>query len=88
MKVRHKEKGHIGFSDRLNTHGLGEMIVNFEEGDASSEFCSDYEVWLESKKEWKDLNQAFEDHDVINDNFNTIFFEPKTEEDRLRGYTL
>lgn len=38
--------------------------------------------------EWKDLNRAFKDRDVITDNYNKYFFEPRTPEDRIRGFTL
>lgn len=38
--------------------------------------------------QWKDLNQAMKDRDVITDNYNTYFFEPRTPEDRIRGFTL
>lgn len=88
MKVRHKEKGYLGSSGNFNMHGLGEMIVYFEDGDCSSEFIRDYEVFLKQKQEWKDINQAFKDKDIINDNYNTCFFEPPTEDDRVRGFTL
>ena len=43
----------------------------------------DFDVWLESKQEWKDMAQAFRDKDLIIDNYNTIFFEPKTQEDKI-----
>lgn len=53
-----------------------------------SDYISNYLVWLEKKNEWKDLRQAFKDHDVITDNYNTIFFESDNEEDKKRGFTL
>lgn len=89
MKLRRKGKpGSEACSSAFNIHGIGEIIVTFDDGSASSEFLRDYEVFLESKDEWKDLRQALKDHDVITDNYNSHFFEPPTEEDRQRGYTL
>lgn len=93
MKVRHKEKRYTGQAHQFNTHGLGEMIVGFdnvdgEPGGMDSCFIREYDVFLETTGQWKDMNQAFKDHDLINDNYNTRFFEPKTREDRERGFTL
>jgi hypothetical protein len=85
MKVRYKGK-HEGFSGNFNTHGIGEAIMYFDDG-ADSVFISDLEVLLPNN-EWKPLNDAFKDKDVINDNYNTRFFFPPTPEDRERGYTL
>ena len=86
MKVRHKEKGYIGYSGAFNESAIWEIIVYFEDGGASSEYPKDYDVEIDGG--WKDLNQAFKDHDVIPDNYNTTFFLPPTEEDRQRGFTL
>lgn len=87
MKVRNKKTGDIGSSGTFNTHGIGEMIVYFDDGDCASEFIHDYDIQLEDGS-WKDLSKAFEDHDVIIDNYNTRFFFPSNEEDMKRGYTL
>ncbi len=65
----------------LNISALAEVLT----GDDSA-FFSDLDVYLESKKQWKCLSQAFKDRDIITDNYNTIFFEPKDEEERKRGY--
>lgn len=70
----------------FNMVGIGEMIVYFPEGDASSEFIRDYEVWLEASQEWKNMNQAFRDHDLITDNYNVRFFEPITLKEREQGF--
>ncbi len=32
------------------------------------------------------MNEAFENHDLITDNYNTEFFEPKNDEEKKRGY--
>jgi len=94
MKVRNKEKGYTGVSGSFNTHALSEIIVGFDDGPngepngADSCFISEYDVFLEETQKWKDMRQAFKDHDLINDNYNTVFFEPKTKEDRERGFTL
>lgn len=87
MKVMHK-KGYLGYSGNFNTSSLSEIVVYFEEGDCSSEFIKEYDVFIKAKNEWKDLGEAFKDRDIIVDNYNTRFFEPDNEEDRQRGYTL
>lgn len=88
MKVRHIEKGWLGGSNSFNTHGIGEMIVYYEGGDASSEFCRDYEVWVVALEQWKPFGDAMKDGDIITDNHNSHFFEPQNTEDRKRGFTL
>ena len=65
---------------RFNVSALAEVDM----GDDSAYF-SDLDVQL-SSGEWKDLSQAFKDRDLIHDNYNTWFREPKTEEERSRGY--
>lgn len=54
-------------------------------GDDSA-FARDLDVLING--EWKDLLEAFQDHDLIVDNFNTFFFVPNTPEDRERGFAL
>lgn len=89
MKVRLINKPEVyGFAHGLNPHAICEVIVHFVTGDADSIFCSDLDVWLEKKQEWKSLPNAMRDHDVITDNYNSYILEPPTEEDRKRGYTL
>ena len=88
MKVRGRTSEIIWFSNRFNIHGMSEIIVNHIEYGGDSAYIKDFDVYLESKQEWKDMSQAFKDHDLIVDNYNTLFFEPKTEEDKIRGYTL
>lgn len=81
--LRYKKTGTETFSSRFNTYGLGEILT----GDDSC-IIAEMDVFLEATKEWKDMAQAFQDHDLINDNYNIYFFEPKNEEDRKRGFTL
>jgi len=50
-------------------------------------YIKDLDVWLEQKQEWKDMKQAFRDHDLITDNYNKYFFEPRNEEERKRGFS-
>ena len=88
MKVRSKVRGIVWFSNRFNIHGMSEIIVGHPEYGGDSVYIKDFDVFLENSQEWKDMSQAFRDHDLIVDNYNTLFFEPKTEEDRIRGYTL
>lgn len=71
MKLKHKVHGHIGYSSEFNMHGLGEMIVFFEEGDASSESISDYDVLIDDK--WIDMNEAFKSGLLVEDEFGKHF---------------
>lgn len=87
MTLRHKKTGASCSGSQFNIHALNEIIVYFDDGDANSDYPREYDVLL-SSGEWKDLQQAMKDHDVIHDNYNTWFFEPQTPEDRERGYTL
>lgn len=89
MKVRlAKQLKDEGSADRFNMHALTEVIVIFETGESDSYYPSDLEVYITAKQEWKPLREAFKDHDVIVDNLNSRFFEPATQEDKERGFTL
>ena len=91
MKVRDKKSPDvIWFSDKFNIHAVCpvEIIIQNIDLGADSAYMRDFEVYLESQKKWVDMSQAFKDHSLINDSYNTYFFEPKTEEDKIRGYTL
>lgn len=86
MKVRNKANGSEGYSNTFNVHALSEIIVCFLDSDCSSEFISDYEVYLESKQEYMDMLQAFKEKLIITDNYNTNFREPKDDQERERGW--
>jgi hypothetical protein len=95
MKIRYADRpGTTGFTDRFNTHGLGEVIVYFDDGDSTSEEIKALEVLLEHPLEssvykpgvWVPLSAALKSNDVISDNYATSLFEPKTEEDKSRGW--
>jgi len=83
MKMRYKKTGRITFSSKFNVGGLFEVITEDD-----SAFIKDLDVYLESKKEWKDLGQAFKDKDLIPDNLNVYFFEPINKKEREQGYRL
>lgn len=86
MKVRLKKTGDIGQSDRFNNSSpVSEVIVYYEEGDADSVFIKDLDVLLSNGK-WKDMSMAFNDKDLIPDNYNVRFKEPSNYEERNRGY--
>ena len=83
MKLRYKEIFEETSSNRFNMHSPSEILLPDD-----SAFIHDLDVYLKNKEEWKDMNEAFRDKDLIVDNHNTIFFEPKNKENRERGYTL
>jgi hypothetical protein len=92
MKLRLKKTGEECTSGKFNVHAMSEIIVCGGHDDDTywmdTCFISDFDCFVEATQEWKDLGAAFKDHDVIVDNYNTYFFEPATEEDKKRGYTL
>jgi hypothetical protein len=86
MKVKNKNTGSVGYSDKFNTHGLGEMIVYFEDGDCSSEYIKDYDTFVESENAWMDMGEAFRQNLIIPDNYNVDFREPDNVEEKYRGW--
>jgi hypothetical protein len=84
-KIRSKKTGVIGSSSQFNVHGIGEIIVAYEDGDMDSCFIKDFDVFLQN--EWIDLSESFRNHLLITDNYNTIFFEPRNEEEKIRGFS-
>ena len=83
-------------SSKFNTHALSEVICYWE-ADSDSMFIKDLDVYITAGVfngfcsmaiGWKDMHQAFKDYDIITDNYNTCFFEPKNKEDKERGFTL
>lgn len=83
MKIRDQKTGEIGAASQFNIHAINEVLT----GDDSA-YIHELDVWIEAFQDWKPLADAFRDRDVIVDNLNTYFFEPTTEEDKKRGYTL
>ncbi len=89
MKVRFKVKpDEICTSSRFEVSTLTDVLVFSPEEPLGDVPQRELDVFLESKGEWKDMREAFSDHDLITDNYNTMFFEPRNEEDRTRGYAL
>lgn len=96
MKARLLREGKepaLGEAHQFNTHAMFEVIFCFQNAqgefdDQDSVFGKDVEVFVEAKKAWMPLGEALKTHDVINDNYNTRFFEPQTPADRERGFTL
>lgn len=81
MRLRYKKTGTECSGYRFNPHALAEVDV----GDDSP---SIYELDVFVNGVWKDLGDAFRDRDVIPDNYNVKFGEPKNVADRERGYFL
>lgn len=74
-----------GYSSRFNTHGLGEVIVNFDDGDSDSMPISSLEVQLGDGR-WFHMSNAFVEREIISDNFNVCFAEPRNDVERQRGW--
>lgn len=89
MNVRLFKNSNVkGSSIKFNTLSLNEVIVNFDDGDHDSVSISDLDVYIKRESKWIPLSDAFEQKLVITDNHNTRFFEPKDEEERIRGYRI
>lgn len=85
MRVRLKTNPNItGYSDSWNTFGASEILVTYDEGDASSEYYTDYEVLI--GESWFPMDYAFSNHMIISNNENDKFREPKDDKERARGY--
>ena len=87
MKIKLKKTDQVGSSSNFNTHSVSEILVSFNDW-YDTDYIKNYDVWLEQSHQWKDLGEAFKSHDVITDNYNTVFFEPTNEQDRARGFAL
>lgn len=87
MKLRQKSDGTICSSSNFNVNAMSEILVYWKE-EMDTCFIKDFDVFIEANKKWMDLSEAFKQHDVIIDNYNTCFFEPQTIEDRKRGFAL
>ncbi len=85
MEIRHRASGETAWASEFNTHGIGEIIVTFDDGSASSEFIADYDVQLPNGS-WKTLSQALKDHDVISDNYYKYLAFPMSAIERERGW--
>ena len=86
MKIKNKKTGTLGSSNKFNTHGVGEMIVYFEDGDCSSELISDYDIFIENENTWMGMKEAFKQKLIITDNYNIYFREPSNPEEKDRGW--
>lgn len=77
MRIRYKDKPHItGHASRFNLHSVSEVIVQFDDGDATSEYIRELEVFLEgSLQRWMPLRDAFKSGNVVTDEYNTQFFQ-------------
>ncbi len=73
MELIHKETGEVCYSSKFNTHALGEIIVNYNDGSASSDFMSNYKAKLPNG-ETKPLKKAIEDSDIKVDDKRTSFY--------------
>lgn len=87
MKVRYKSRiDFTWYSIGFNTHAIGEVLIANSEHGADSEFIGRLEVYLPEQDVWKNMSEAFHDHDIIPDTHNEYFREPRTEDERTRGW--
>lgn len=87
MKIRCIKTGKIGQSGSFNTRSLCEILVYFE-NDMDTDCQKNYEIFIEKEQKWMTFKEAWKGKHIINDNYNTVFFEPENEEDKERGFTL
>lgn len=67
----------------FNMHAMAEVNT----GDDSVSI-RDLDVFIRALDTWMDMGEAFRLRLLITDNYNRYFFEPKTTEDKERGFTL
>lgn len=75
-----------GWSDRFNIHGLGEIIVTYDDGDMDSDYQKDFEVLI--GEEWVSFNEALKSHEIVSDDRFYHFRFALTDEEREKGYYL
>lgn len=80
MRVRYKKSGAEAWSSTFNPHGFGEVLT----GDDSA-FISELDVFVPDIG-WMDMRLAFQERDIIPDNYNLHFGVPPTPADKARGY--
>lgn len=90
MKVRRwnhrNNQWEYGESRAFNTIGISEVIVYF--GDTcDSEYIGNLQVKL-GKCEYKSMEQAFKDKDIIPNNLNTEFDIPHSAIEKEQGYNF
>lgn len=79
MKVRYKDSHEERNTNRFNPCGVSEIDMYDD-----SAFIKDLDVEIDG--EWKDMGEAFDDKDIVPDNYNQFFGVPESEEARERGY--
>ena len=72
-----------GTASSFNTHSLDEVVV-YTESDCLSVPMSELEVIVGS--EWKPMQKAFKDRDIIPNNYNTCFDTPHSDEEKHQGF--
>lgn len=88
MRIRMIDKPEItGWSDSFNIHGLGEIIVTYDDGDMSSEYQKDYEVCRENGT-WVPFNEALKSHEIVSDDRFHHFRFALSDEEKEKGYYL
>ena len=85
VKLRNKKTGVLVWASEFNLASLSEIIVHFDDDSADSDYPSNYDVQL-ADGQWKSLEQAFNDKDVLPDNKWEYFGLAETDEQRKRGY--
>ena len=74
----------VGDTSRFNTCGLGEVIVYFPDGEATSEEISELDVLLDTG--WVSMSEAFKTKKLIPDNYSLYFREPLTAAEYEKGW--
>lgn len=85
VKIINKDLQIIGSSNTFNEHGLGEVIVYYNDGSMDSEYIRNLNVILESGENMN-MSEAFRLKRLIPNNYNTYFGEPRTELEYNRGW--
>lgn len=90
MKIREKDDHDmIGFANERSLSAVDEIIVHFPLYQGS-EKPEKFDLYVEALGKWLPGEQVmnWQNRHVVVNKINTHFLEPKTEEDRARGYEL
>ena len=81
MLVRVHDNPEIeGYGSNFNICSMNDVLVYFDDGHIEEYGASQLDVYLTKKEEWKYLSDAFRDKDVVTNDENTFFYEPREEQ--------
>lgn len=86
MKVKNRKTGEVGYSSKFNVAGVSSEVIVAYNDSFDLEFISDLYVYIEAKREWVDMPEAFRLRLIIPDNCNEFFRAPKSVDEFIMGW--